>query len=152
MLGAHPGVSLHEDVDDISVSVNGSPYPVARAPDIYEDFVHVPDITESAFPWPESPWLIGAEPAAPRAGGLVGHDDTASRQENLEVPDAQRESMVERDEVADDLDRELPASRSPDWARSLSARSRAASTVVAGAACSEWLVMGHFTGIGQERE
>lgn len=70
---------------------------------------HLVEMPFVAWPGTAAPELIGIllpEFATPLPDGLVGHDDTADKQEFLHVAIAQAESVVEPDAVTDDLRRE----------------------------------------------
>src|ERR1700722_168902 len=83
--------------------MDGAPEVLLHALDPDEDFVHVPLV-----PWPRpmAAQAVGetrTEFLAPASHRLVGDDNAATSQEQLNIPQAGAEHVVQRDSVADDL-------------------------------------------------
>jgi len=100
-LGVAPG--LDEEVQFLTLVVDGAPQPVLLAVDAHHHLVEVPVV---ARPRPQAPEVGGdgrtkfQKPAPCR---FLGHVDTALRQDLLNVAIRQRESGVEPDRAANDL-------------------------------------------------
>jgi hypothetical protein len=100
-LGIAPG--LNEDVEHNAILIDGAPEIVLHALDPNKDFVHVPLV---AGPWPATAQAVGetrAELLAPASHRLVGDDDTTFRQDQLDIPQAEAEHVVQPHGMADDL-------------------------------------------------
>jgi len=97
--------TLHEDIDDVSILVDRAPEVVDLSVDRDEDLVDMPDVTEPAFPALETLTKPRPNLQAPTAHGLVGDDDATLGEQILDVVEAQTESVIRPDRVADDLRR-----------------------------------------------
>src|ERR1700709_443125 len=94
---------LNEDIEHNAILIDGAPEVVLHALDADEDLVHVPLV---ARPWPTPPQAVGetrSELLAPASHRLVGDDDTAFRQDQLDIAQTEAENVVQPDGVADDL-------------------------------------------------
>ena len=58
-------VACDQNVEDIAILVHRSPEIMPFAADGDEHFVHVPDVTESTLPSPQSVGALGSKLAAP---------------------------------------------------------------------------------------
>jgi hypothetical protein len=100
-LGIAPG--LNQDIEHNAILINGTPEIMLHALDADEDFVHMPLVTRS---WPAAAWAVGetgGELLAPTAHSLIGDDDTALRQDQLNITQAEAEYVIQPNSVADDL-------------------------------------------------
>src|SRR5208283_2424549 len=94
---------LNEDVEHNAVLVHGAPKVTLHALDPDEHLVHVPLVAGS---WPPAAQAVSkalAEFLAPAPNGLIGDDDATFSQEQLSIPQAEAEHMVQPDSMADDL-------------------------------------------------
>ena len=94
---------LNENIEHDTILIDGTPEIVLHALDQDEDFMRVPLIP---WPWPPTPQAVGetcCELLAPAPDGLVGDDGASLSQEQLNIPQAETEHVVEPDGVADDL-------------------------------------------------
>jgi hypothetical protein len=98
-------MSLNQDVDHVSILIDGPPEVVPLALDIHEELVQVPNVSQLPLSAPEPPGVAWAELPTPLPDGLVGDDDSSLRQELLNVSEAQAEAVVQPDGVTDDLRR-----------------------------------------------
>jgi hypothetical protein len=98
-------MSLNEDVDLFPILVHGPPEIVPLALDLHEDFIQVPHVSQTTLVMSKHPRVLRPELPAPLPNSLVGDDNPALRQEFLDVAEAQGESVVQLDTVADDLRR-----------------------------------------------
>ena len=80
------------------------------APDLHEDFVHMPNVTQPTLVTPEPSSVLGAELPTPLPDGLVGDGDSPLREEFLNVAKTQGEPVVQPDAVTDDFARKPEAS------------------------------------------
>jgi hypothetical protein len=99
--GIAPG--LNQDIEHNAMLIDGAPKAVLHALDPDEDFVHVPFV---AWSRPASSQPIGetrGEFLAPAAHRLVGDDDAALGEEQLNIPQAQAEHVIQPDRVTDNL-------------------------------------------------
>jgi hypothetical protein len=96
---------LDEEVDQVTVLVDGAPQILALPVDRDEDFVKEPRVAEATLSSLQPPGVIGAELPAPLPNGLVRHDDASFGQQILDIPEAQTVSVVQPHGVADDVSR-----------------------------------------------
>ena len=97
---------LEQDVDDLAILVDGAPEVLTLAADRREEFVQMPRVAHWPRAPPEPPCVGYAEGLAPVPNGLVRHGDAALREEVFDVSEAESESVVEPDGVADNRGRE----------------------------------------------
>ena len=97
---------LDENVDHVAVLVNGAPEILPLTLDRHEDFVQVPRVAQATFSSLELSSVLRTKPPRPLADGLVGDDDPPLSEKIFDVSEAQTESVVESDGVADDLGRQ----------------------------------------------
>jgi hypothetical protein len=112
-LGIAPG--LDEDVEHNAVLVDGTPKIALHALDTDEDLVHSPF---SAWPWPATSQTLGkarGEFLAAASHRLVGDDDTAFCQDQLDIALAEAEHVVQPYGVTDDLGGEPLAVMGVGW-------------------------------------
>ncbi len=98
---------LDEDVDHITVLVDGAPEIVLLTPNVHEEFIQVPRIAQPTSATLERTSVLGAELQTPQSDGLVSDDDPPRCQEIFDISEAQAEAVVEPNGMADDLRREL---------------------------------------------
>jgi hypothetical protein len=98
-------ISLNKDIDHISVLIHSPPEKMPVSLDVHKELVQVPDVSQLSLPAPESPRVVWAKLPTPLPDGLVGDDNPPLRQEFLNVPEAQSESMIHPNGVTDDLGR-----------------------------------------------
>jgi hypothetical protein len=96
---------LNEDVDHISILVDGPPEIVPLALHVHEELIQVPDVSLTSLPTPEVPSVVESELLTPLTYGFVGDNDSPFCQELLNISEAQTESMIQPDRVTDDLGR-----------------------------------------------
>ena len=96
---------LNEDVDYISVLVDGTPEIMPSTLDVYEEFVEVPRIAQTILSTPQLASIVRTEFPTPLPNRLVGDNDPALCQKIFDIAEAQAEPMIEPDGMADDLDR-----------------------------------------------
>src|ERR1700722_2523801 len=95
--------------------MDGAPEVLLHALDPDEDFVHVPLVP---WPRPAAAQAVGetrTEFLAPALHRLVGDDNGALSQEQLNIPQAEAEQVVQPDSVADGLDGEPVAVVGIGW-------------------------------------
>jgi len=97
---------LDEDVDHITVLVNGAPEIVLLTPNVHEEFIQVPRIAQPTLATLERTSVLGTELQTPQSDGLVSDDDPPLCQEIFDISEAQAEAVVEPNGMADDLRRE----------------------------------------------
>ena len=93
---------LNEDLYHVPVLINGPSKVLPLAIDRDKDFVQEPRIAETAQSPFQSPCVLGTELPVP---SLVGHPDSSFGQQILDIPEADAESVVAPDCVADDVGR-----------------------------------------------
>ena len=96
---------LDKNIDYVSVLVNRAPEILSLALDSHEEFVQVPSVTQAALSSLECPGVLGAELLTPLSDGLVGDYDPALCQKVFNISEAQAESVIEPDGMADDIRR-----------------------------------------------
>ena len=107
--------ALHEDIEDITVLVDGPPQIVALAMDGQKDLIQVPLVSRSGTPTAQ---LIGIglpELSAPIAHRFIGQDDATCGHQLFDIPVAQAKAKVQPHTVADDLGREPMALIQIGW-------------------------------------
>src|ERR687886_287547 len=100
-LGIAP--ALNQDVEDLAILVHGTPEIVHLAADADEDLVQMPLVARPRSPPAQ---LIGeglAELEAPATDALVGDDDAALGQDQLDITQAEAEDVVQPVGMGDDL-------------------------------------------------
>ena len=85
---------LQKNVYDITVLVHGAPQIMLLAPDLHKDLIDVERIAETPVFSPQPLGKFRPELDAPKANRLVAHGDTPLRQQILNIPMAQIESMI----------------------------------------------------------
>src|SRR5262245_42352019 len=98
-----------EYIDYVSVLVNRAPEILSLALDSHEEFVQVPSVSQAALSSPECPGVLGAELLTPLSDGLVGDYDPALCQKVFNISEAQAESAIEPDGMADNIRRKSPS-------------------------------------------
>lgn len=93
----------HQDVENITVLVNGSPQVDLPSVDLQEQLIYVPDVSQSASLLADCPRVSWPEFQTPEANYFVGDDDPSFRQQILDTSEAECESVVEPDSMTDDL-------------------------------------------------
>ena len=101
--------SLYEDVDHITILTGGSPKIMDLPEDGDEGFVDTPGFAERAFSALEPSAETGAELQTPAANRLIRYLNTPLGKEIFDISEAQVESMIQPDGVADDFGRKLVA-------------------------------------------
>jgi hypothetical protein len=94
---------LNEDVEHNAVLIHAAPKIVLHALDPDEHLVQVPLVPG---PWPSAAQAVGKAPAeflAPAPNSLIGNDSATFSQEQLDIPQAEAEQMVQPDNMTDDL-------------------------------------------------
>jgi hypothetical protein len=94
---------LEEDIDHVTVLVDGPPEILLATLDVHEEFVQVPRVAQASLPAPEDPGVRRTEPPTPLPNRLVGHGDAPLGEEIFGISEAQTETVVEPDGVTDDF-------------------------------------------------
>ena len=94
---------LNEDVEHNAILIHGAPQITLHALDPDEHLVHVPLVAGSRPSAAQAVSKALAEFLAPAPNGLIGDDDATFSQEQLNIPQAEAEHMVQPDSLADDL-------------------------------------------------
>jgi len=94
---------LEQDVDHVAVLVNGAPEILLLTPNVHEEFIQVPRITQPTLSLLEPTSILGTELPAPLSDGLVGDHDSPLCQEIFDISQAQAEAVVEPNGMADYL-------------------------------------------------
>ena len=99
-------VRWHEDVQDVTVLVDRAPQILLATLERDEHLVEVPGVSHPTASAPQPPRVHRTEPLAPLPNRLVGDRHASLREEIFGIAEAEAESMVEPDRVADDVGRE----------------------------------------------
>ena len=94
---------LDENVDHVAVLVDSTPEIVSLAPNVHEELIQVPRITQATLSPLEPASIFGTTLPAPLADSLVGDQDSPLGQKIFDITEAQAETVIEPDGVADDL-------------------------------------------------
>ena len=103
-------VLLNQDVQNHPILINGSPEIMDLAPDPDEDLIQVPFISRLRPTALEGSGILPAEANAPFTDAFVADGHATSRQDQLDIPQAEAEAMIQPDRVGDDLRRKTEAS------------------------------------------
>ena len=101
--GVAIAASLHGDVDEVVILVDGPPEILTAALNIHEQLVQTPGVAQSSAPMPEPPSVGGTKGLTPVPNRFVRHRDTPLGQQVLGIAKTETEAMVEPDRVTDDL-------------------------------------------------
>jgi hypothetical protein len=93
---------LQENIYHVSVLVDGAPEILPLTLDFHEEFVQMPNVAHATLPVPEYTGVFGTELTAPLSNGLVGDYDPALCQQILNISEAQAETVVKPNSMADD--------------------------------------------------
>jgi len=104
--GALVAVRLNQDVDHVPILIHGTPEILLLAVDSNEDFVQVPNIAEPALTPLQFSGIVWAELLAPEPNRFVRNGNSAFGEKILHIAEAQTETMVNPDSIADDFQRE----------------------------------------------
>ena len=107
--GATISARLHEDIEHVAILIHRSPEVLPAAVERHEEFVEMPRVTLLPAPVPQRASVDRAERQAPLTDRLVGDGDAPLGQQAFDVPEAERESVIQPHRVADDLRRESVA-------------------------------------------
>jgi hypothetical protein len=99
-------VRLNQNVDHVAVLIHGTPEILLLPVDSNEDFVQVPDIAEAALTPLQFSGIVRTELLTPESNRFIRNCNSAFGQKILDVSEAQAESMVNPDGIADDFWRE----------------------------------------------
>src|ERR1700675_130669 len=99
-------VRLYQDVDHVAVLIHGTPEILLLAVDSNEDFVQVPNIAQAALTPLQFSGLPRTELLTPKSNRFIRDDDPAFGEKILDISEAQAETMVNPDGIADDFWRE----------------------------------------------
>ena len=99
----------HQNVQNIAILINCSPQVDLPALNPQEEFINVPNITQPTLLPSDRLGVLRSELETPAANSLIGNDDTALRQQILDVSKAKGEPMVEPDGTTDDFTQEAMA-------------------------------------------
>ena len=94
---------LDENVDHVAVLIDRTPQIMSLSTDRDEQLIEMSDIAEPALSLLQPLGVGWAELAAALPDGLIGDGDTAFGEQIFDVPEAQTETVVEPDGVADDF-------------------------------------------------
>src|SRR5438552_7159316 len=104
--GALIPARLNQDVDHVAVLIHGTPEILLLAVDANEDFVQVPNIAEAALTPFQFSGIVGTELLTPESNRFIRDDDSAFGEKILDISEAQAETMVNPDGIADNFWRE----------------------------------------------
>src|SRR6266498_3476915 len=96
---------LHQDVEYVSVLIDGPPQVVALLVDREEHLIHVPRVARPRTPPPELIGVLLATLQAPLAARFVRHDHAADEQPFFHVAVTEIAAEIEPDGMADHLTR-----------------------------------------------
>jgi len=100
----------NQNIDHGSILIDGSPQIEVPTLDGDEEFIDVPDVTQSSLFPTQSSGVGRSEFLTPVSDRFVGDDDSSLGEQVFYVSKAQGEPMVEPNSVADDFRRKAVAS------------------------------------------
>ncbi len=95
--------SSDQNVQNITVLINGRPEVNLLPVDLQEQLIYVPDVAQSALLLSDRAGVSWPELETPEADCLVGDDDPSFGQQILHVSKAECEPVVEPDGMTDDF-------------------------------------------------
>ena len=97
--------ALHQDIEYDAVLIDGAPQVVQLALDPDEDLIEMPFVARARTTPAQIAREARAELQAPPPNALVGDNHAALGQDQLDIPKAQAEDLIEPHRVADQLGR-----------------------------------------------
>jgi hypothetical protein len=94
---------LDQDVNHVTVLVDGAPQILLSSLDRQEELVQIPGVAHPASSGPKRPRILSAEGPTPLSDRLVGDGDSSLSEQIFSIPKAQTEAMVEPHRVPDNL-------------------------------------------------
>ena len=104
--GATITARLNQDVDHVAILIHGTPEILLLAVDSNEDFVQVPDIPEAALTPLQFSGIVRTKLLTPDSNRFIRDNDSPFGEKILDVSEAQAETAVNPDGIADDFWRE----------------------------------------------
>jgi hypothetical protein len=103
-LGGFPiAAKLDENIDHVTIFVDGTPEILSVASDRNEDLVQVPRVTQPTLTPLQIASIFRAELEAPKPDRLVGNRDAALGEKVFYIPKAETEAVVELYGMTDDF-------------------------------------------------
>ncbi len=99
-----------QNIDHVSILIDGSPKIAALASDINEQFVNMPDVAQSSLFSPQSSGIGRSEFPTPVSDRFIGDGDATFSEQVFDIAETEREPMVQPDGVSDDFRGETVAS------------------------------------------
>jgi hypothetical protein len=96
---------LDENINHVTILVDSPPQILSLTLDIHEQFIQVPCVRQATLSSPESPGVFNTKLPTPLSDGFVADDDPTLCQEVFHISEAQAESVVEPNSMADDIRR-----------------------------------------------
>lgn len=97
---------LQQNIDHVSVLINGTPEILLLAVDSDEQFVQIPDVAEATLFRLQTLCIAGSEFSAPLADRFERDDDSAFGQQIFNITEAHTETVIDPHGIADDFRRE----------------------------------------------
>ena len=101
--GALITARLNQDVDHVAVLIHGTPQILLLAVDSNEDFVQMPNIAEAALTPLQFSGIARTKLLTPESNRFIRDNDSAFGEKILDISEAQAETMVSPDGIADDF-------------------------------------------------
>jgi hypothetical protein len=98
-------LTCDQNIEDVTILIHCSPEIMPLAADRNKQFVHVPDVPESALSLPECAGICCSELLAPGSNRFVRHGHAAFCKQIFNIAKAKSEPMIQPDGMADDLGR-----------------------------------------------
>jgi hypothetical protein len=97
---------LNENIDHVTILVDGPPQILSLTLDHHEQFVQIPSVAQASLPSPERPGVFDTKLPTPLSDGFVADGDAPLCQKIFHISEAQAESVVEPNGMADNFMRE----------------------------------------------
>ncbi len=94
---------LDENIDHVTILINGAPEILSFASDRDEDLVQVSRIAEATLPTLQATSVLRTKLEAPKPDRFVGNRDAALGEKVFHIPKAETEAVVEPYGMTDDL-------------------------------------------------
>ena len=96
---------LQENINDIAVLIHGTPKILLLAVDSDEELVQIPSIAEATLSPFQFPNLVWTELLTPTSNRFIRDDDASLSQQIFNIAEAQTETVVKPDSMANDFGR-----------------------------------------------
>jgi hypothetical protein len=96
---------LDQNINHVTILVDSPPQILSLALDSHEQFIQVPHVAQATLSSPQSPGVFNTKLPTPLSDGFIADCDASLCQKIFHISEAQAESVVEQNSMADDIRR-----------------------------------------------